>query len=306
MSAYAPIALFAYNRPDHFARVAQALAANREAEVSQLFVFSDAPKRDADSGRVAEVRVLARRLQGFKSVELIEQQTNQGVAKSIINGVTNLVSRFGRVIVLEDDLLPSSNFLAYLNKGLDLYALEKSVASIAAYMFPVEDSLPPTFFVRGADCWGWATWARSWAEFEPSGAKLLNELREKKMESTFDFNGSYPYVQMLEDQIQGKNDSWAIRWYASAFLRNRLTLYPRWSQIQNIGADGSGVHVGATTVYHHTKWGEPVTMELLPAQESAAGRRAFARGLRRSSPSLPRRIIQKLAHIALPRREDKR
>jgi hypothetical protein len=192
-----------------------------------------------------------------------------------------------------------------MNGALDLYEKTEGVASVAGYFFPVDDPLPATFFLRGADCWGWATWARAWAEFEPSGDKLLQELRDRGLEHEFDFEGSYPYMRMLEDQIHGKNDSWAIRWYASAFLRNRLTLYPRSSQIQNIGADGSGVHLAATDAYHHTAWGEPVKLEPIPVQESAAGRRAFARGLRGSPASLPRRILGKLARIAFPQRKSK-
>jgi len=300
-----PIALFAYDRPDHFRRVTDALARNPEARASPLFIHSDAPKNASAAERVAQVRSHARSIKGFGSVEVVEQQLNQGVARSIINGVTDLTARFGKVIVLEDDLMPSPHFLSYMNGALDLYEKAEGVASVAGYFFPVDDPLPATFFLRGADCWGWATWARAWAEFEPSGDKLLQELRDRGLEHEFDFEGSYPYMRMLEDQIHGKNDSWAIRWYASAFLRNRLTLYPRSSQIQNIGADGSGVHLAATHAYHHTAWGEPVKLEPIPAQESAAGRRAFARGLRGSPASLPRRILGKLARIAFPQRKSK-
>lgn len=297
----APIAVFAYNRPDHFRRVTDALAQNAEATASRLFVYSDASKNADAAERVAQVRSHARGIKGFGSVEVIEQHSNQGVARSIINGVTDLTARFGKVVVLEDDLLPSPHFLAYMNTALDLYENAEEVACVAAYFFPVDTPLPPTFFIRGADCWGWATWARAWAEFEPSGETLHCELRSRGLQHEFDFEGSYPYTRMLEEQIAGKNDSWAVRWYASAFLRNRLTLYPRSSQIQNIGADGSGVHVTATDTYRHTAWGEPVRLESIPVRESADGRRAFARGLRGAPASLPRRMLGKLARIAFPR-----
>ena len=297
VTAPAPVALFAYNRPVHFARVTQALSANPEAIATPLYVFSDAPKRDADRNGVAEVRARAHALRGFKSIEIIEQRDNQGVARSIIDGIARLTAEFGRVIVLEDDLLPSANFLAYTNGGLALYEDVEHVASIAGFFFPGSAPLPDTFFIRGADCWGWATWARAWAEFEPSAQKLLNELRFRGLEHEFDFQGSYPYTQMLEDQISGKNDSWAIRWYASAFLRNRLTLYPRSSQIQNIGADGSGVHVGKSDAYHHDLWGTAVSLEPVPIQELAAGRQAFARGLRGTNMSLGRRVMSRLARL---------
>jgi hypothetical protein len=297
----APVAVFAYNRPHHLRKVLDALALNPEAPRSVLFVYSDAPKNDAARESVAQVRAYAHKLRGFGAVKVVEHQSNQGVARSIINGVTDLVSQFGRVVVLEDDLLPSLNFLSYMNEALELYAGDENVASVAGYFFPVEDSLPATFFVRGADCWGWATWARAWAEFEPSGENLLRELKRKGLEHEFDFEGNYPYTRMLEEQIQGANDSWAIRWYASAFLRNRLTLYPRSSQIQNIGADGSGVHVAMTDRYRHDKWGDRIALKPIPACESAAGRKAFARGLQGSPNSLTKRVLAKLARFRLPR-----
>jgi hypothetical protein len=296
----APIAVFAYSRPAHLERVVGALARNPEASASRLFVYSDAPKNSAAAGAVAQVRALARGIRGFAAVELVERESNQGVAKSIIEGVSSLTARFGRVIVLEDDLLPSEHFLAYMNGALDLYENANEVASVAGYFFPVAAPLPDTFFVRGADCWGWATWARAWTEFEPSGEKLLGELRRRGVEREFDFDGSYPYTRMLEEQIQGRNDSWAVRWYASAFLRGRLTLYPRSSQIQNIGADGSGVHVTKTNSFHHTAWGAPVSLETIPTQECVAGRRAFAMGLRGSTMSLAQRVLSRIARLASP------
>lgn len=294
----APIAIFAYNRPHHLRRVITALAQNGEAAYSRLFLFSDAPKTDHAVEPVRQVRAIARSIRGFASVELIEQVSNLGVARSIIDGVTALTQRFGKIIVLEDDLLPSAGFLSYMNSALDLYESSGEVASIAGYFFPSDASLPDTFFIRGADCWGWATWARAWAEFEPSGEKLLREIRGRGLERAFDFDGSYPYTRMLIEQIEGKNDSWAIRWYASAFLRGRLTLYPHSSQVQNIGADGSGMHVAETDAYHHARWGAPVRLTRVPVEESADGRRAFGRGLRASRMSLARRLLVRLSQFA--------
>src|SRR3954471_673938 len=153
ISQLAPIAVFAYARPDHFARVMEALAKNSEATAASLFVYSDAPRNAAAADRVAEVRSCAHAIKGFGSVEVIEQHSNQGVAKSIINGVTDLTGRFGKVIVLEDDLLPSPHFLAYMNDALNCYEKDERIISVHAYSYPVEEKLPETFFLRGADCW---------------------------------------------------------------------------------------------------------------------------------------------------------
>ena len=182
-----------------------------------------------------------------------------------------------------------------MNEGLKLYAHDHRVVSIHGYSYPVIDPLPETFFLRGADCWGWATWRRGWAVFEPDGPTLLGEIRQRGLDRDFDFDGSYAYTRMLEEQIAGQNDSWAVRWYASAFLRLMLTLYPGSSQVQNIGADGSGSHVGQTRAFAHEEWGAPVRVGGIPVEESIAGRAAFVRYFRSLRPSLPRRILNRMA-----------
>jgi len=293
----APIALFAYNRPAHLARVAQALSANPEAGASRLFVFSDAPKRDADRGGVAEVRAHARALRGFASVEVIDQRENQGVARSITGGVARLTAEFGRAIVLEDDLLPSPHYLRYMNRALDVYAEDERVISVHAYSYPVAAPLPRTFFLRGADCWGWATWKRGWDLFETDGRRLLRDLEQRNLLREFDFGGVYPYSRMLRDSIEGRNDSWAIRWYASAFLQGRLTLYPGSSQVQNIGADGSGIHVGSTRSFQHAAWGAPLEVGGIPVEESPAARQAFAEYLSGLRPSMATRVLRGLRRL---------
>ena len=288
---FAPVALMAYNRPGHLARVAEALSRNPEARESRLFVFSDAAKNETARRGVAEVRALAQRLRGFKSVELICQEVNQGIGRSIIQAATQLTDELGRVIVLEDDLVPCPTFLRYMNYALEAYGEDERVISIHAYSYPVGEELPETFFLRGADCWGWATWKRGWALFEPDGAKLLQNLEQRQLTRAFDFEGSYPYTEMLRDCIMGANDSWAVRWYASAFLLGKLTLYPGSAQVHNIGADGSGTHVKSTHRFDNAKWGRPVRVGSISVEESLPARRAFARFLRGLRPSMARRLL---------------
>jgi hypothetical protein len=293
----APVALFVYDRPDHLAQVAQALATNPEAAASRLFVFADAPKNATAAPRVEAVRALARNIAGFKSSVVVEQANNLGIAASIVQGVSRLAAEFGRVIVLEDDLVPSRHFLRYMDDALRLYEHHEPVISVHAYSYPVQAALPDTFFLRGADCWGWATWKRGWDLFEPDGRKLLLELERRGLTARFDFDGSYPYTQMLRDCIAGLNDSWAIRWYASAFLHQRLTLYPGSSQVRNIGADGSGIHVGATRRFDNPGWGRALRVEPLELEESRAARQAFGAYLAGLRPSMAKRMLHGLKRL---------
>lgn len=242
INSHAPIAIFCYDRVSHLTRTIESLKANSGSQESDLYIFSDAAKSESKTAHVSDVRKYIKTIEGFKSIQIVERESNFGLAKSIITGVTQVVQKHGRVIVLEDDMLTSPYFLDYMNSNLDFYQKDENVISIHGYMYPVSKKLPDFFFLKGADCWGWATWKRGWDLFEEDGSKLLEEIERTKRTNEFDFFGSYPYTQMLIDQISGKNNSWAIRWYASAFLKNKLTLYPGKSYIENIGNDGSGTH----------------------------------------------------------------
>lgn len=249
----APIILFVYNRPDHTARTLQALQHNPEAHLSDLYVYADGPKTTSDAEKVAQVRKLFVDLTGFRSIHVSTSNSNRGLANSIIRGVTEVIDKHEKAIVLEDDIVVSSIFLQFMNQALMKYAEDTRVAAIHGWNFPLRaKNLPDSFFLRGADCWGWATWERAWKLFEPDGKKLLKQMEEQNLSKQFDLEGAYPYTQMLRDQIAGKNNSWAIRWHASIFLQNGLTLHPGKSLVENIGLDGTGVHSVPAKAYETT------------------------------------------------------
>jgi hypothetical protein len=293
----APIALFVYNRPGHTRQTVEALLANTLASQTQLYVFSDAQKNEGASLAVAEVRSNIRAIAGFKSVTIIERETNFGLARSIIDGVTRLCEEYGRVIVMEDDLVTSPYFLRFMNEGLDLYEHDERVISIHGYVYPVKATLPEMFFLRGADCWGWATWKRGWDLFEPDGQSLLRELNARKLTHRFDFDGAHPYVRMLKKQIKGKNNSWAIRWHASAFLKSKLTLYPGRSLVLNIGTDNSGAHCSTTTVFAGEMTDSPIATEPISVEENEFARQQIAKFHRAVRRLTPIRVLRKLASM---------
>ena len=296
MSPLAPIVLFAYNRPHHLRRAVEALRTNDLAIESDLIVYSDGPRSTKDAPKVGEVRSFLKGVNGFASVRVVERAANWGLANSVIDGVTETVRDRESVIVLEDDLLPSPFFLRYMNDGLTMYRRTEEVVSIHGYVYPVEEILAETSFLRGADCWGWATWRRGWDVFRPDGAALLADLRKGNLTDEFDFNESYPYTEMLDRQVRGEVDSWAIRWYASAFLKHKLTLYPGRSLVQNIGSDGSGTHQGGKDVSRVTLSTTPVTVHEIPVSESASTRKAFEKYFLASRPGLLRRSYGRLKH----------
>lgn len=274
----APILLFAYNRPRHLQHTVEALAHNPLAQESELFVFSDEARTEDDREDVELVRSYIHTIEGFKTVHRIERDRNYGLAANIIDGVTDIVNRYGRVIVLEDDLVTAPGFLQFMNDALDTYADEPRVGHIQAYDFTQNPRLPETFLIKFTGSWGWATWQRAWQHFNPDGQYLLNELHRRHLTRRFDFNGKYGFTRMLRRQVEGKNNSWAIRWNASLFLQDILSLNVGRSLVQNEGFDGSGTHCGADHLYEARLYKERLRVEKIsPVTENLEARKIFER-----------------------------
>ncbi|MGA7936638.1 MAG: hypothetical protein WCA35_23995, partial [Kovacikia sp.] len=233
------------NRPVHAQRSLESLAQNKGAAESELYIFCDAPKRTKDIEAIDQVRSVVGSQPWCGTVHIIEQEVNQGCAASIIQGVTKLCQKYGRVIVIEDDLVLSPFFLDYMNRALDAYADLSPVMQISGHMFPANLKVSTdSVFLPFITSWGWATWQRAWQHFDAdmSGYKVLRN--DRRLRRQFDLNNSYAYFSMLEDQRNGRIDSWAIRWYLSVFIQQGLTLYPVRSLVNNVGFDGSGTHCG--------------------------------------------------------------
>lgn len=276
-SKFAPIALFTYCRPWHTQKTVEALLANHESSETDLYIFSDAPKNEKAIEGVLNTRKYIHTITGFKNVHIIEREKNWGLANSLIDGISKIVNEYGKVIVVEDDIVASPFFLQYMNEGLELYKNDNKVASIHAYVYPTQKKLPETFFIQGADCWGWATWKRAWDIFNSNTQELLDEIVQKKLQRKFDFDYTYPYVDMLKNQINGKVNSWAIRWYASAFLKDMYTLYPGQAMAKQIGMDGVGAtHSGKTDIYNVELRMTPISLkQIYDIKNSPEGYDAF-------------------------------
>jgi hypothetical protein len=293
----APILLFVYSRSNHTQRTVEALLQNTLAIDSDLIIYSDAARSSEEIPNVDNVRAYLKTIIGFRSITIYLRPYNFGLAKSIISGVSETLKNHDRVIVLEDDMLTSPYFLTYMNDGLNKYVADERIVSIHGWLFPTECKLPETFFLQGADCWGWATWQRGWEIFNPNGQSLLDEIRCQKLTKDFDCNGAYPYTKMLEGQIKGVNDSWAVRWHASAFLAKKLTLYPGRSLVHNIGNDGSGTHCAASDLYDTCLSQTPIKIENFDVATSQVGKNALEDFMRKSHMGLFRRLLQKFLFV---------
>jgi len=239
----APIAIFAYNRIDYLKILIKSLKKNALSSNSIVYFFVDSWKNSHDKEKVLEVINFIKKINGFKKIIITIRNKNYGLANNIISGINFVLRNNKKIIVLEDDLELSKNYLNYVNRGLDIYKNNKTVASIHGWSFPIssQKNIPEFFFLRGADCWGWGTWKRAWKKFNPNGKDLLNKIKKHNLKKKFNFNNTFNYYKMLEDQTKQKNNSWAIKWHASIFLENMYTLYPKSSLVKNNGTK-NGTH----------------------------------------------------------------
>lgn len=276
----APIALFVYNRLTHAEKTIDALKKNALAAQSELFIFSDGAKDRNDEPKVSAVRSYIKQVSGFKSVIISERQENAGLADSITSGVTQVVNNFGRIIVLEDDIVTSPYFLQFMNDALTLYENDEKAMEVSGYLWPEKKELPETFFMIAAPCWGWATWARAWKKFNPNINYLMSELRSKNFIRKFNFDGGHNFFNHIRANADGNMKTWAIRWYASVFLNHGLCLFPKKSLTHNIGNDGSGTHDDPIKVFDTEVSKEKINVERIPLEESAFARNLYRKFLK--------------------------
>ncbi len=253
----APVILFTYNRPEHTKRTIEALAANEMAAETDLYVYSDAAKKDTDREKVQEIRNYVAGVTGFARVELRSREVNFGLAKNVIEGVTEIVNTYGRVIVLEDDLVTNRYFLRFMNDALARYEKEPKVTGITGFShFGDEVELPyqSYFNTLTGTSWSWATWADRWRDFDAECADWTRMISDEKLRRAFNYDNTYNFYKIMKmQQTDEKTNSWAIRWYWSNFRKGALILSPTRSLVSNEGWDGSGIHCGAEKepVFHH-------------------------------------------------------
>ncbi|MGD8305250.1 MAG: glycosyltransferase [Ignavibacteria bacterium] len=260
----APIVLFVYNRPWHLGQTIEALRNNKLAERSELFIFSDGAKSEKDKADVNSVRNIIRNVNGFKTIVITERKENLGLAKSVISGATEVLSDKGKVIVLEDDIVCSNTFLNYMNDLLTFYQSHPDVFSISGYNFPIEiprDYTDDVYFALRPSSWGWGTWIDRWEKVDWNVSDYKEFIHNKEWVKAFAAGGN-DLIRMLKKQMNGKIDSWAIRWAYAHIKNNAYCVYPITSRLKNIGADRSGVNTEKTKRFEVDKLNDAEDIKL--------------------------------------------
>lgn len=301
----APVVLFTYNRPEHTRNTIEALAKNQLADQTDLYVFSDAAKKAGDVGKVEQIRsYVENEVSGFKKVSLIARTENYGLAHNVIEGVTEIIKHYGKVIVLEDDLRTNPFFLQFMNDGLERYQKEKRVTGVTGYSF-LDDRTPynKQSYLCGltGTSWSWATWDDRWSSFDAEAKGWEKLISDAKYRKKFNYDNTYNFYQILKNQQQdAKTNSWAIRWYYTTFLQEGLILAPTKSLVGNDGWDGSGVHCGkdaAPGAIHGLQTKEAITDFPKIIEEPKKIRKYLKRELIKiSEPNILKFIYHKVFH----------
>jgi len=247
----APVVLFTYNRPLHLKRTISALAKNKLIAETELYIFQDGSKNSSDKEKAEEVKKLIEEFTSAKTIHKIFRKENYGLAKSVIAGVTEVFKSHDAVIVLEDDLVTSPNFLDYMNSGLKYYENNSRIHSITGYSLPLKTKLlidEDVFFSPRAGSWGWATWKDRWTKPDWDVSDYEEFKRSLRQQKEFNVGGE-DLTPMLKAQMRGDINSWAIRWSYYHFKMNGLCVYPKISKVNHIGNDSEGTHVSSTKKY---------------------------------------------------------
>jgi hypothetical protein len=313
-ASLAPIVLLAFKRPFATLQVLYSLSRCAEASESELYVFCDAARNDAERSDVDHTREVIRSRKWCGRVEVIEAEKNQGCARSVIGAVTRLCASHGRVIVLEDDLLVSRGFLTYMNEGLRRFADDDRVMLVSAHSFDAFPPEPRAMFLPVATTWGWGTWSRAWSKFQESPPDL-RRLDERDVQRSFDLDDSFDYTKMLRAQLAGQIDSWGILWWWCVHSHRGLGLFPRQSMVKNIGIGPGATHTtDAGALLMSNSWSLDNEIAAFPSEvrvdEPAwEAWRSYLQRMRMPPRSFAHRLIDRgasLLHWATERLADKR
>lgn len=240
----APIILFTYNRLSHTKQTIDALQKNGLSKNSELFIYSDGGKDKESWDKVKVVREYLETISGFKNITIIKRETNIGLAQNIIDGVTKIVNQYGKIIVLEDDIVTSPYFLNFMNDSLNFYKKTSKIWHISGWNYPISDqNLEDVFLWRTMNCWGWATWKDRWNNYEKNPQKLISRFNEKDI-CKFNLDNATNFWEQVEKNHNKQMNTWAIFWYATIFKNKGLCVNPSQSFVENIGFDGTGTNTG--------------------------------------------------------------
>ncbi len=288
-----PIILFAYNRPDHLKQTLEALSKNALAQDSDLYIFIDGPRNEKDEKKSSEIVSIIKNIDKnlFRNIYIEKSHQNKGLAQSIIDGVSKIIKINNKIIVLEDDIVTSPNFLKYMNSALELYKEDEKVFHISGFFYPHDEELPETFFLHHISSWGWATWQNRWLKYKDDTHDLIKKIKSKKNAiKIMNIDNTFNFFSTLKANDRGKIRTWAIKWQSIVILNDGLCLFPKESLVRNIGNDGSGENSEFDSSFDINNLGHKINIEKIDIRESQAGLKAIKKFFKKIKPSFLKRV----------------
>lgn len=240
MQKYFPIVIFCYNRLKHLQQTFYFLKKNENSKKHKVIIFSDGPKNKNDEKKVFLIREYLKTINHFKEIIVIERRKNLGLHDNIVSGVSETLKNYEAAIFLEDDLQTNKKFLVNMNYLISKFKNQKKIGCISGYSYPfkIKKKYPNIYFLKGAECWGWATWSDRWKYFIKDGYKIYNYLKKNNQLNEFDF--SKGNLKNLKKTLKNSKFSWAIKWHGSLFINKKLTIFSKYPSVNNFGFDASG------------------------------------------------------------------
>jgi len=229
-----PIVIIVYNRPFQTKKLLKKL---EDVKPKNLIIISDGPKKNSlDIKKNLEVRKITKKINWSCKKIYINSKHNLGLKKRIYTGLNFVFKKFDQAIILEDDCLPNDSFFYFCNKLLKVYKKNKKICSISGNNFNdtrINDSF---YFSKYSSIWGWATWKRSWEQFDINIKFWPKYKKSKKWKEDCPDIVERIFWEKIFNKVYKKQiNSWAYPYLLNNFYLNRLTIVPKYNLVKNIG-----------------------------------------------------------------------
>lgn len=237
-----PIAIIIFNRPNETHELLKSVL---NAKPKKIYIISDGPRSVDEVCLVNKTRATVDTMLDGTGIQVfkIYSKHNMGCMKRVSSGLNVVFKKEEWAIILEDDCIPDSSFFEYCEYYLNYYKNNDRYMSICGTRFPATGVNEENLVSKYPICWGWATWARAWAHYDPNMEKVedleFNIFLKKLFGST---RASLYWKYILRNTQKGKINSWAYRWMLSCWSNDGLSIVPSVNLISNIGVGANATH----------------------------------------------------------------
>lgn len=241
------ILLIFFNRPAQFERVFTEV---KKAKPRRLFLYQDGARegRLDDQENVSACRTIAEDIDWECEVHRMYQKKNYGCDPSEFIAQSWAFGIVDKLIILEDDCLPSQSFFPFCQEMLERYEHDTRIHKImGTNMIGINEKTPWSyFFTNAGSCSGWASWKRvfdlldkDYTFFDSDYTKelILNAQYRKRFKK-----GMSSYFKVVKSDRESGIDHYESIWGTEAPLQSQMNIVPKYNLIKNIGLTADSTH----------------------------------------------------------------